>query len=154
MPWANAETQLMRRVVVTDSTFALEAGLQIGTTAQIGTLADNTTIAYDTTKACWVGRSTPASGTAATAGLSLVPVAQGQITIAAGSTSGTATVPAGITFGSGGTHALLFGNVGSATTVSMLTAPLFTISGTTLTATVTDPGGGTTLTLYYQIWKL
>lgn len=153
MPWANSETQFPRRLVVTSSDQAAEAGIQIGTTDQLGA-SSATTLAYNTTLTNWVTRTTNAAGAAGYLGTPAFPVAFGSITIAAGATSGTATVPAGITFGSAGTHALLYGPVGSATTVSMLTAPLFTISGTTLTATVTDPGGATSLTLYYIIWKI
>ena len=152
MSFSTAITRFLREAIVVDSTAVAtqnKTGLVIGTTVGLGTL-DAGLIGYDTTKANFVARCVGPAGTARSFG-GVAPIAAGIVSIAAGSTTGTATIPSGLSI----TSALVLTSLGgSATTVVASTAVLSTISGTTLTFTITDPAAATTAYVSYMIFTV
>ncbi len=146
MPYSTATTRFPRTMVVWDAAKANPAGITTGTTVSIGVPAVGL-LAWDTTKQSWVSSQINAAGAAAVK--SALPIASGIITIASGSTTGTATIPSGLSVT---TCRIESAVAGSATTAVVTSAPLFTIATTTLTVTVIDPAGGTSIYVSYALY--
>lgn len=146
MPYSTSTARDIRQMVVWDASKLNPAGIMTGTTSAIGTPAVGL-LCWDSTKQTWVTSQINAAGAAAVK--SVFPIASGIITIAFGNTTGTATIPSGLSVV---TCRIASAVAGSATTAVVTSAPLFTISGTTLTVTVIDPGGATSIYVSYALY--
>ena len=140
--------------VVTENAAKVQGcGIRTGSTAQfVAVIPAAGVLGYDLTKAAHVATVIGAAGAAVTSPVA-IPVAAGIITIANGSTTGSAVIPAGISLA---THRMTSSMAGSASTAVATSAPLFSIAGGTplqLDCKVADPAGATSVYVSYEIYK-
>lgn len=144
MPFSTANAKIQRKLSIQNVSKVTRGGFQTfapaapgSTDGSDGAILIDTAVSgsYYTLK---LG-ATPGSAASYQRGIARY---SGVVTIVHGNTSGTLTVPAGI---NPATDLILYGVSSDATTAVVTSAPLITVSGTTLTVTVIDPGGATTL---------